>query len=176
MFVHRNIANMVVHADMNLLSVLQYAVEVLGVQDILVVGHYGCGGVAAAAANKQYGLIDNWLVNIRDVVRLHETELLRISDEKQRLRRLVELNVTEQIHNLAKTNIIQNAMRGDKPPRLHGLVYDIADGVLKDLGIDGRGVVEELEHIYATQAPHEQDGDASSYEGPTGDPSEQGAE
>jgi len=175
MFVHRNIANMVVPADMNLLSVLQYAVEVLGVQDILVVGHYGCGGVAAAAANKQYGLIDNWLVNIRDVVRLHETELLRITDEKQRLRRLVELNVTEQVQNLAKTNIIQNAMRGDNPPRLHGLVYDIADGVLKDLGIDGREVVEELEHIYATQAPHEQDGDASSYEGPTEDPSEQAA-
>jgi carbonic anhydrase len=175
MFVHRNIANMVVPADMNLLSVLQYAVEVLGVQDILVVGHYGCGGVAAAAANKQYGLIDNWLVNIRDVVRLHETELLRITDEKQRLRRLVELNVTEQVQNLAKTNIIQNAMRGDNPPRLHGLVYDIADGVLKDLGIDGRGVVEELEHIYATQAPHEQDGDASSYEGPTADHAEQAA-
>ncbi|RZK09813.1 MAG: carbonic anhydrase, partial [Hymenobacter sp.] len=123
MFVHRNIANMVVHTDMNLLSVLQYAVEVLGVQDILVCGHYGCGGVAAAAANKQYGLIDNWLVNIRDVVRLHETELLRIHDEKQRLRRMVELNVIEQVHNLTKTNIIQNAMRTDKPPRLHGLVY-----------------------------------------------------
>lgn len=173
MFVHRNIANMVVHADMNLLSVLQYAVEVLGVQDILVVGHYGCGGVAAAAANKQYGLIDNWLVNIRDVVRLHETELLRISDEKQRLRRLVELNVTEQVQNLAKTNIIQNALRGDNPPRLHGLVYDIADGVLKDLGTDGHEVVVEMEHIYATEAAHEVDGDANSYEGPQEDPAEQ---
>jgi carbonic anhydrase len=152
MFVHRNIANMVVHTDMNLLSVLQYAVEVLGVQDILIVGHYGCGGVAAAATNRQYGLIDNWLVNIRDVVRLHETELLRISDEKQRLRRLVELNVIEQVQNLAKTNIIQNAMRGDKPPRLHGLVYDIADGVLKDLQINDHEVMGELEHIYATAA------------------------
>jgi carbonic anhydrase len=152
MFVHRNIANMVVHTDMNLLSVLQYAVEVLGVQDILIVGHYGCGGVAAAATNKQYGLIDNWLVNIRDVVRLHETELLRINDEKQRLRRLVELNVIEQVQNLAKTNIIQNAMRGDKPPRLHGLVYDIADGVLKDLQIHDHEVMGELEHIYATAA------------------------
>ncbi|MVN74946.1 carbonic anhydrase [Hymenobacter sp. HMF4947] len=154
MFVHRNIANLVVHSDMNLLSVLQYAVEVLGVQDILVVGHYGCGGVAAAAANKQYGLIDNWLVNIRDVVRLHETELLRISEEKQRLRRLVELNVIEQVHNLAKTNIIQNAMRTDKPPRLHGLVYDIADGVLKDLNVsDGAGLYD-LAHIYRTEAKH----------------------
>ncbi len=173
MFVHRNIANMVVHTDLNLLSVLQYAVEVLGVQDILVVGHYGCGGVAAAAANKQYGLIDNWLVNIRDVVRLHETELLRIKDEPQRLRRLVELNVIEQVQNLAKTNIIQNAMRGDKPPRLHGLVYDIADGVLKDLGINSLDVADELEHIYATEAPHETDGDANSYEGPNVDPAKE---
>ncbi len=177
MFVHRNIANMVVHTDMNLLSVLQYAVEVLGVQDILVVGHYGCGGVAAAAANKQYGLIDNWLVNIRDVVRLHETELLRIQDEQQRLRRLVELNVIEQIRNLAKTNIIQNAMRGDNPPRLHGLVYDIADGVLKDLEVSDQGVIHDLAHIYGTQvatpaahapAPTEEptkQEDSSSYQG-----------
>ncbi len=169
MFVHRNIANMVVHTDMNLLSVLQYAVEVLGVEDILVVGHYGCGGVAAAATNKQYGLIDNWLVNIRDVVRLHETELLRITDEKQRLRRLVELNVIEQVHNLAKTNIIQNAMRSAKPPRLYGLVYDIADGVLKDLQIN-KEVIEELEHIYATEAVPQADEDSSTYEGPTHDP------
>ena len=153
MFVHRNIANMVVHTDMNLLSVLQYAVEVLGVQDILVVGHYGCGGVAAAASNKQYGLIDNWLVNIRDVVRLHETELLRIADDKQRLRRMVELNVIEQVRNLAKTNIIQNALRGDNPPRLHGLVYDIADGVLKDLQVGTSEVIGDLAHIYSTEAP-----------------------
>ena len=155
MFVHRNIANLVVHTDMNLLSVLQYAVEVLGVQDILVCGHYGCGGVAAAASSKQYGLIDNWLVNIRDVVRLHETELLRIPDEKQRLRRLVELNVTEQVRNLVKTNIIQNALRGEKPPRLHGLVYDIADGVLKDLEVSGTTVINDLAHIYSTEAPAE---------------------
>jgi carbonic anhydrase len=183
MFVHRNIANMVVHADMNLLSVLQYAVEVLGVQDILVVGHYGCGGVAAAAANKQYGLIDNWLVNIRDVVRLHETELLRIADEKQRLRRLVELNVTEQVQNLAKTNIIQNAMRGDNPPRLHGLVYDIADGVLKDLQVNDNSVISRMAHIYSTEAkpliaanqapePPTKEENSSNYEGPQHDPSQ----
>ncbi len=182
MFVHRNIANLVVPADLNLLSVLQYAVEVLGVQDILVVGHYGCGGVAAAAANKQYGLIDNWLVSIRDVVRLHETELLRIGDEKQRLRRLVELNVTEQVRNLAKTSIIQNAMHSEKPPRLHGLVYDIADGVLKDLNVDGNEVMTEMEHIYGTEAQpaadHNQpasptkEEDSSTYEGPEHDPAE----
>ncbi len=182
MFVHRNIANMVVHSDMNLLSVLQYAVEVLGVRDILVVGHYGCGGVAAAAANKQYGLIDNWLVNIRDVVRLHETELLRIQDEKQRLRRLVELNVEEQVRNLAKTNIIQNAMRSDSPPRLHGLVYDIADGVLKDLQVSEEALIQDLAHIYSTQVtpivahtptPAEPDRqeDSSRYQGAHHDPS-----
>ena len=153
MFVHRNIANLVVHTDMNLLSVLQYAVEVLGVKDILVVGHYGCGGVAAAASNKQYGLIDNWLVNIRDVIRIHETEFLSIQDETQRLRRLVELNVLEQVQNLAKTNIIQNAMKGSNPPRLHGLVYDIGVGLLKDLKVDGGDVYRKMEHIYATEKP-----------------------
>ena len=170
MFVHRNIANLVVHSDMNMLSVLQYAVEVLGVQDILVVGHYGCGGVAAAASNKQYGLIDNWLVNIRDVIRLHEKEYLREKDEAARLRRLVELNVMEQVRNLAKTNIIQNAMRGENPPRLHGLVYDIADGVLKDLKIDGEDVMTELEHIYATEAPEHDEDDANPAAGPKHDP------
>ena len=184
MFVHRNIANLVVHTDMNLLSVLQYAVEVLGVQDILIVGHYGCGGVAAAASNKQYGLIDNWLVNIRDVVRLHETELSRIADEKYRLRRLVELNVTEQVRNLAKTNIIQNAMRGDNPPRLHGLVYDIADGVLKDLNVDNQVLFDDLAHIYGTEAkplastsstpaPPTQAAETSHYDGPQHDPSQE---
>ena len=154
MFTHRNIANVVVHTDMNLLSVLQYAVEVLEVKGILVVGHYGCGGVAAAASNKQYGLIDNWLTNVRDVVRLHETELLRIKNPTERMRRLVELNVIEQVRNLAKTNIIQNAMRGDDPPILHGLVYDVADGVLKDLEVDN-STFAELEHIYATEALEE---------------------
>ncbi|ALW85835.1 carbonic anhydrase [Hymenobacter sedentarius] len=165
MFVHRNIANLVVHSDMNLLSVLQYAVEVLGVKDILVVGHYGCGGVAAAASNKQYGLIDNWLTPIRDVIRLHETEFLRVKDDKQRLRRLVELNVIEQVRNLAKTNIIQNAMRSDDPPRLHGLVYDVADGVLKDLNVDSKNVMREMAHIYGTEAeePHQE---AHAHEAP----------
>ncbi|WP_187632046.1 carbonic anhydrase [Hymenobacter lutimineralis] len=158
MFTHRNIANMVVNTDFNLLSVLQYAVEVLGVQDIMVVGHYGCGGVAAAASNKQYGLIDNWLTNIRDVIRVHETELLRISDEDARLRRLVELNVVEQVRNLAKTSIIQNARKRKNPPRLHGLVYDIKEGLLKDLQVED-DLIQELEHIYGTKtdAEHAQD-------------------
>ncbi|WP_078063056.1 carbonic anhydrase [Solirubrum puertoriconensis] len=149
MFTHRNIANLVVPTDMNMLSVLQYAVEVLKVEVILVVGHYGCGGVAAAASNKQHGLIDSWLTNIRDVIRLHETELLRIHDEDQRLRRLVELNVMEQVRNLAKTNIIQNARTKPNPPQLHGLVYDISEGILHDLEVDTRDL-DEFSHIYST--------------------------
>lgn len=153
MFVHRNIANLVIHTDYNLLSVLQYAVEVLGVEDIMVVGHYGCGGVAAAASNKQYGLIDGWLTNIRDVIRMHETEFMRIKDEDARLRRLVELNVIEQVRNLAKTSIIQNARKGATPPRLHALVYDIKEGLLKDLQVQD-DLIAELEHIYGTHAMH----------------------
>ncbi|ARS34424.1 carbonic anhydrase [Pontibacter actiniarum] len=147
MFVHRNIANLVVHSDVNLLSVLQYAVEVLKVKDIIVCGHYGCGGVAAAASNKQFGLIDNWLRNIKDVMRLHTQELTSIDDEEQRLRRLVELNVMEQVHNLAKTSIIQNAMHSDNPPKLHGLVYDIREGLLRDLQVNEEQF-EQFEHIY----------------------------
>ncbi|WP_299707547.1 carbonic anhydrase [uncultured Pontibacter sp.] len=150
MFVHRNIANMVVHTDMNLLSVLQYAVEVLKVKVVIVCGHYGCGGVAAAAGNKQYGLIDNWLRNIKDVIRLHEKEFLAIDDEEARLRRLVELNVIEQVHNLSKTSIIQNAMQTDEPPKLYGLVYDIKEGYLKDLNaLENDGSIKRYEHIYS---------------------------
>ncbi|WP_242928667.1 carbonic anhydrase [Pontibacter vulgaris] len=149
LFVHRNIANMVVHTDMNMLSVLQYAVEVLKVKDIIVCGHYGCGGVAAAASNKQFGLIDNWLRNIKDVIRLHEDEILSVSDEDARLRRLVELNVIEQVHNLSKTSIIQNAMLSDNPPKLHGLVYDIKEGLLRDLKVN-IDTFKRYERIYNT--------------------------
>ncbi|MFD1188120.1 carbonic anhydrase [Pontibacter rugosus] len=150
MFVHRNIANMVVHSDINMLSVLQYAVEVLKVKDIIVCGHYGCGGVAAAASNKQFGLIDNWLRNIKDVIRLHQGEFKEIENEEQRLRRLVELNVIEQVHNLAKTSIIQNAMLSDNPPKLHGLVYDIREGLLRDLKVNEQ--FQQFEQIYNVTA------------------------
>ncbi|PKV76243.1 carbonic anhydrase [Pontibacter ramchanderi] len=149
-FVHRNIANMVVHTDMNLLSVLQYAVEVLKVKDIIVCGHYGCGGVAAAASNKQFGMIDNWLRNIKDVIRLHEQELMSIEDEGQRQRRLVELNITEQVLNLSKTSIIQNAMQTDDPPKLYGLVYDLKEGLLRDLNVmEQENSIKRYEHIYS---------------------------
>lgn len=133
MFVHRNIANMVVNTDINMLSVLQYAVEVLKVRHVMVVGHYGCGGVAAAIDDKPHGLIDNWLTNINDVMRLHEQEFLQIPDPETRTRRLVELNVIEQVRNLSKTSIIQNALKTETPPKLYGLVYDLNEGLLKDL-------------------------------------------
>lgn len=147
MFVHRNIANMVVHTDINLLSVLQYAVEVLKVKHVIVCGHYGCGGVKAAMSDKQFGLIDNWLTNIKDVIRLHESEFLYIKDEEQQFKRLVELNVIEQVHNLAKTNIIQNALRSENPPQLHGLVYDIREGLLRNLNVDVSDF-HRYNHIY----------------------------
>lgn len=135
LFVHRNIANMVVHTDINMLSVLQYAVEVLKVEHVVVCGHYGCGGVAAAMSDRQFGLIDNWLRNIKDVVRIHYEELKCIKDEKQKLNRLVELNVKEQVLNLSKTSIIQNAWTSGQHLELHGLVYDLAEGLLREVDI-----------------------------------------
>jgi carbonic anhydrase len=148
MFVHRNIANMVVHTDINMLSVLQYAVEVLQVRHVIVCGHYGCGGVLAALSDQQFGLIDNWLTNIKDVMRLHEEEFLHLQDPEARARRLVELNVIEQVRNLAKTSIIQNAMKRENPPQLHGLVYDISEGYLKDLNWQAEEEFQRFEHIY----------------------------
>ena len=136
MFVHRNIANMVVHSDMNMLSVLSYAVEVLKVKHIIVCGHYGCGGVMAAMKNQQFGLIDNWLRHIKDVYRYHHDELDAIEDETLRARRFVEVNVQEQVHDLGKTSIVQNAWKRNQPLHLHGWVYDIHDGLINDLGVN----------------------------------------
>jgi carbonic anhydrase len=135
MFVHRNIANMVVHSDMNMLSVLSYAVEVLKVKHVIVCGHYGCGGVMAAMKNQQFGLIDNWLRHIKDVYRYHHEELDAIEDETLRARRFVEVNVQEQVHDLGKTSIVQNAWKRNQPLHLHGWVYDIHDGLINDLGV-----------------------------------------
>ena len=136
MFVHRNIANMVVHSDMNMLSVLSYAVEVLKVKHVIVCGHYGCGGVMAAMKNQQFGLIDNWLRHIKDVYRYHHKELDAIEDETLRARRFVEVNVQEQVHDLGKTSIVQNAWKRNQPLHLHGWVYDIHDGLINDLGVN----------------------------------------
>jgi carbonic anhydrase len=135
-FVHRNIANMVVHTDMNMLSVLDYAVNVLKVKHIIVCGHYGCGGVKAAMDNKQYGLIDNWIRNIKDVCRLHEDELNCLDDFEARFRRLVELNISEQVFNLWRTSIVQNAINNGQDLSVHGWVYDIANGIIVDMKLE----------------------------------------
>ena len=132
-FVHRNIANMVVHTDLNMLSVLQYAVEVLKVKNIIVCGHYGCGGVKAALTNTHLGIINKWLRNIKDVYRFHQTELDLISSEEDRVDRLVELNVKEQVINLAKTSIAQKAWKERGGPTIHGWVYRLTDGIIHPL-------------------------------------------
>jgi carbonic anhydrase len=134
-FVHRNIANMVVHSDMNLLSVLDYSVNVLEVKHVIVCGHYGCGGVKAAMGNQQFGLVDNWLRHIKDVYRLHFEELESIENEEDRFDRFVELNVIEQVLDLSKTSIIQNAWSSRQEPKLHGWVYSLKTGIIKDLDV-----------------------------------------
>ncbi|MGV3705009.1 MAG: carbonic anhydrase [Arcticibacter sp.] len=134
-FVHRNIANVCVHSDMNMLSVLDYAVNVLKVKHVIVAGHYGCGGVEAAMSNRQFGLIDNWLRHIKDVYRIHSHELDLITDDKARAKRLVELNVIEQVFNLCKTTIVQNAWQERIDLQIHGWVVDISTGKVKDMNV-----------------------------------------
>lgn len=146
-FVQRNIANMVVHTDMNLLSVLDYAVNVLEVRHVVVAGHYGCGGVKAAMSNKQYGLIDNWLRHIKDVYRLHKHELDNIEDYEKRVDRFVELNVMEQVYNLTKTSIIQNSWQRRQLPYVHGWVIDIHTGYINDLKVSSNGN-EEMDKVF----------------------------
>ncbi len=132
-FVHRNVANMVVHTDINLLSVLQYAVEVLEVKHIIVCGHYNCGGVKAAMTNQDFGLINKWLRNIKEVYEKHILELQTIKDEQLKFNKLVELNVLEQVNNLAKTTIVQKAWHQKKYPHLHGWVFDMHIGEIKEI-------------------------------------------
>jgi carbonic anhydrase len=151
-FVHRNIANMVVHTDMNMLSVLDYAVNVLKVKHVIVCGHYGCGGVKAAMENDQFGLIDNWLRTIKDVYRLHANELDSIEDKEERFRRFVELNIIEQVFDLSKTSIIQNAWRQRNEPKVHGWVYDIRTGIINDLKVSLHSS-KELPSIYKIESP-----------------------
>ena len=132
-FVHRNVANLVPHTDFNCLSVLQYGVDYLGVEHIIVCGHYGCGGVAAAMENAQFGLVDNWLRHIRDIYFLERSELDAIPDTKKRYKRLVELNVLHQVLNTCHTTVVQNAWAKNKKLSVHGWVYDLSTGLLKDL-------------------------------------------
>jgi len=135
LFVHRNVANVVVHSDLNCLAVLQYAIDVLKVKHVMVCGHYGCGGVLAAMRNKEYGLIDNWLRHIKDVYERHRTTLEGIADETTRARKLCELNVLQQVAHVAHTTIAQDAWRRGRSLSVHGFIYDVHDGLLKDLGL-----------------------------------------
>lgn len=148
MFVHRNVANVVVHTDFNCLSVLQYAVEVLKVSDIIVCGHYGCGGVQAALQNLELGLIDNWLRHVQDVMRNHEALLSCSVDEEQRLNKLCELNVLEQVLNISRTTIVKNAWERGQELAVHGWIYSLEDGLLHELGVS---VTNQLELSAASQ-------------------------
>lgn len=147
MFVHRNIANMVVHTDVNLMSVLEYAVTVLGVKHIIVCGHFGCGGIRAAMGNGSYGLVDNWLRNIKDVYFKHREELDGISNDDKRADRLTELNVMEQVRNLAKTTIVQNAWNAGKKIEIHGWVYGLNNGLITELNVSHQEK-DDIEPIY----------------------------
>ena len=135
-FVHRNIANMVVHSDMNMLSVLDYAVNVLKVKHVIVCGHYGCGGIKAAMGNDSIGIIDNWIRHIKDVYRLHQNHLDSITDENERFNTFVELNVKEQVFDLAKTSIVQSAWKSGQDLSLHGWAYGLNSGFVTDLNVN----------------------------------------
>jgi carbonic anhydrase len=148
LFVHRNVANVVVHTDLNCLSVMQYAVEVLKVKHVIVCGHYGCGGVKAALENFKLGLIDNWLRHVQDVRQKHIALLAAVTDDSDRLDRLCELNVIEQVINVCQTTIVQNAWESGQELAVHGWIYGLNDGLLRDLniGVNRQG---ELPTIYA---------------------------
>lgn len=135
LFVHRNVANVVVHSDLNCQSVLQYSVEVLKVKHIIVAGHYGCGGVTAALKDQNFGLIDNWLRHIKDNVAKHRDELEQISDEQEKINRMCELNVKAQVINVSHSPFVQQAWKKGQEVNVHGLIYDLKDGLLKDLGL-----------------------------------------
>ncbi len=146
-FVHRNIANVVVHTDLNCLSVIQYAVEVLKVKHVIVCGHYGCGGIQAAMQNKEFGLIDNWLRHLKDIYQKHEAVLDALTEEKSRFDHFCEFNVIEQVYNVCYTTIVQGAWRRGQELAVHGWIYDVHDGLLRDLNICVESA-EELHSLY----------------------------
>ena len=146
-FVHRNVANLVIHSDLNCLSVIQFAVEVLKVEHIIVCGHYGCGGVRAAMGHNQFGLIDNWLRNIKDVYDRHQSELDQIASPDLRADRLCELNVLAQVRAVCHTTIVQNAWTAGRPLAVHGLIYRLSDGLLHDLAVR-ISTSAEVDNIY----------------------------
>ena len=135
LFVHRNIANLVIHSDFNCLSVLQYAVDILKIKHVIVCGHYGCGGIKAAMSNHPHGLVDNWLRHIRDIYYRQQAKLDSIADESERLRRLCELNIVEQVINVGNTTIAQDAWARGQSLAIHGWLYDIADGLLRNMDV-----------------------------------------
>ncbi|MDH5436164.1 MAG: carbonate dehydratase [Gammaproteobacteria bacterium] len=149
-FVHRNIANLVIHTDMNCLSVLQYAVEILKVKHIIVCGHYGCGGVQAAMEQKEHGLIDNWLRNIKDTYQYNQDKIDAAQDEKAKVDLLCELNVIEQVANVCHTTIVQSAWKEGRDLAVHGWIYSIEDGILKDLDVCITKP-DEISHIHRTK-------------------------
>jgi carbonic anhydrase len=148
-FVHRNVANVVVHTDLNCLSVIQYAVEVLQIKHIIVCGHYGCGGVHAALHNRKLGLIDNWLRHVQDVMHKHQALLADCGDDRARLDKLCELNVIEQVANVCQTTIVQGAWERGQNLTVHGWLYSLADGLLRDLAVCITGA-EEFSQVYQT--------------------------
>lgn len=148
LFVHRNIANVVANTDLNVMSVINYAVSVLEVKHVIVCGHYNCGGVKAALEPKDMGLLNPWLRNIRDVYRLHEKELDAITDQHARVDRLVELNVYEQCRNVIKTAAVQQHYVKHGYPEVHGWVFDMKNGLLTDLNIDFKGMLKDIQKIY----------------------------
>jgi len=135
LFVHRNVANLVIHTDLNCLSVIQYAVDVLKVKHIIVCGHYGCGGVATAISERSSGLIDNWLLHIKDMYQRNQSAFADCIDDTQRINRLCEMNETEQVSNVCHTSIVQDAWQRKQSLKVHGWIYSIADGLLKDLDV-----------------------------------------
>lgn len=135
LFVHRNIANLVIQTDLSCLSVIQYAIEVLKIDHVIVSGHYGCGGVKAAMGSQEHGLIDNWLRHIKEIYRYHAKDIDLIKDEDERWDKMCELNVIEQVANVCHTTVVQKAWDAGRKLSVHGLIYDIRDGILKDLGI-----------------------------------------
>lgn len=146
-FVHRNIANVVVHTDLNCLSVIQYAVDVLKVKHIMVVGHYGCGGIKAAMGKDDNGMIDNWLCHIKDVYRLHREEVDKIADDQQRFDRMCELNVMEQVSNVCQSTIVQNAWKKGQELHVHGWCYSIENGHITDLKVTVSNAQQAIENL-----------------------------
>ena len=146
-FVHRNIANIVVHTDLNCLSVIQYAVDILKIKHIIVCGHYGCGGIKAALENREHGLIDNWLRHIKDVYRFHQQKIDALNDEGEKANLLCKLNVIEQVANVCHTTFVQNAWKQGQQLAVHGWIYSVKDGILKDLDVCITGL-DEISSIH----------------------------